>query len=172
MSEAHLHAFIGGMTSCGKTHLAKDLARQFRHRGVGVIALHKADEPWPGVCVNWQTSDVERFMAKYRQCQRVVAFMEMADAEVEKYDDRFHKCATRDRHLGNRCFFIAQRPAAVHPAIRENCEGLYLFTCGAAAKVWAAEFCDPEIIQASRLPKYNFVYKANRYAPARLMKLT
>jgi hypothetical protein len=60
----------------------------------------------------------------------------------------------------------------MHPTIRENCHGLALFRCSPkAAQVWAEEFSDAEIEKASSLAQYEFIYKANRFAPAQKLKL-
>ena len=159
------HAAIIGQTTSGKTFLGQQLAKGFQAAGVGVLVLHKPREPWP--YANWQTSDPERFLAKFWQCQRCAVFMELADNGVSKWDERFHKCFTEGRHNGHRCFYLSQRAATVHPAIRENCESLYLFTVSAkAATVWSEEFCDTILLKASSIDQYHFLYKRNRYTPA------
>jgi hypothetical protein len=123
--------------------------------------------------VNWQTPDPETFLRKFWRCQNVVAFMEFADAKVEKFDDRFHDCFSQGRHNGIRCYFLSQRAAQVHPTVRENCSGLYLFSCGAkGAAVWAEEMCDDILLGAAGLQPFQFFLKANRYTPARLRVLT
>jgi len=166
------HATIAGMTMSGKTFLAQTNARAFRAAGVGTLVLHKPGERWPEACANWQTDDPEKFLVKFWKAQRCACFMELSDAAVSKWDERFHACFTRGRHHGHRCFFVTQRAATVHPAIRENCESLYLFTCGAkGAAVWAEEFCDNVLLAAATLPQYNFMYKPTRYAPAKRMIL-
>jgi hypothetical protein len=169
--DIHLHAAICGQTGTGKTYLAQRLAIEFRQLGKGVIVLHKPREPWSGV--NWQTDNPELFIRKFWRCQHVIAFMEFADARVEKMDTRFHDCFSQGRHNGIRCFFLSQRAAQVHPTIRENCSGLYLFGCGAkGAAVWAEEMCDDELLAAATLPPRQFYYKPNRFEPAKPRILT
>lgn len=188
------HTAILGQTGSGKTYGAQQIARDLRRRGVGVIALHKHSEPWPADAVAWQTDSPERFAAMYWRCRSVAAFMELADADVSRFDGDFHRMFTRGRHLGIHNFYLSQRAALVHPNIRENCASLLLFSVGAkAAALWAEEMSDlalrdaeipasilpPQIAAnaerprgATGLPRHWFFYKANRFTPARLMKFS
>lgn len=167
------HGAIIGMTTSGKTTLGKEMARGFRSRGIATLVLHKPREPWPDNSVSWQTCDPETFLAKFWASRGCAVFMELADGAVSKWDERFQKCFTEGRHEGHRCFYLSQRAATVHPAIRENCESLYLFTVTrAAAKLWADEFCDDALLAAPTLPQYHFVMKPNRFTPASVKKLT
>lgn len=157
-------AFIG-QTTAGKTYAAQQLGAQFRAAGVGVLVLHKRLEPW--ACASWQTEDPDRFIAQVKRSRGCAVFMELADAHVGKYDVEFHRLFSEGRHLGHRCFYLSQRAASVHPAIRENCEMLWLFTVTAkGAALWAEDFCDEGLLKASTLPKHWFMYKPDRYTKA------
>lgn len=170
--EPHLHAIVLGKTKSGKTFLMMAKARAYRAAGIGVIALHKPREPWPASCVNWQTSDPAVFIKKFWSCQNVVAFIEMSDASVAKYNEGFWKCATEGRHNGIRCYFIGQRAPQIHPQIRDNCDGVYLFVCGhKAAKDISDEKDDPGLLKAAAMPKRWFWYKPNDFTPAKLQIL-
>lgn len=174
------HGAIIGLTSSGKTFLARSLARgfmqaKFPSKGFRVMALRKRRETWePSEC-DYQTSDPEEFIKAYQAQARInwengthtVAFLELSDADAAKYDKRFRKLFTEGRHDGFRFFYLAQRGAMVHPDVRENCVSLYLFTCGGdAAKTWAEEFCDKELLKAATLPARVFMHKETRYSPA------
>lgn len=168
------HRAIIGQTGSGKTHCAQQTAWEFRQRGVGVLVLHKPRELWPAGAVSWQTEDRDAFLRMFWAARQCACFMELADADVERSDDRFHKCFTQGRHEGHRCHYLSQRAAQVHPNIRENCESLCLFSVGMkGAKLWAEEFNDPELIGAASLKpvEHFFYYKASRSVPARKMKL-
>lgn len=170
--EPHLHALVLGKTNCGKTFLMQAKAREYRAAGIGCIVLHKPREPWPSACANWQTADPSAFIRKFWQCQNVVAFIEMSDASVGKYDAAFYKCATEGRHNGIRCYFSAQRPQQIHPDIRDNCDGLYLFALkGGAVETIAKEEGKPELLRAAMLPPRWFFYKQNDFTPIRLCTL-
>lgn len=183
------HGAIIGMTTSGKTTLGKYSAQDFVRQGIRTLILHKPREPWPKDAVWFQTESPEEYLsvweqvgtenynkAKYSRDPRVVSdacFMELADGIVDKWDDRFHKCFTQGRHDGHRCFYLSQRAASVHPAIRENCESICLFTVPKkAAQLWAEEFCDDKLLEAVTLPKNAFIYKPNRYSPASIRKLS
>lgn len=165
------HATIAGMTQSGKTFAGIELAKGFRASGVGTLVLHKPLEPWPAAAASWQTDDIERFLPMFDRARGCAVFMELSDAAVSKYDARVHRCFTAGRHLGHRVHYMTQRPATVHPAIRENCVALYLFNCAAnAAAIWAEEFNDPALLRASTLPPFVFLHKPSRFAPAVLRK--
>lgn len=160
------------MTGSGKTHCAKATARQMRALGRGTLVLHKPREPWPADCVSWQTDDPKKFLRMFWASRGCGCFMELADADVSKWDERFHLCFTQGRHEGHRCFYLSQRAAQVHPNIRENCESLCLFAVPrAAARLWADEFNEEILIGATTLPPHTFYFKASRWEPARLLKL-
>lgn len=174
------HGAILGMTESGKTFLARQMARDFRKSDIRTIVLRKELEPWSTKEAWFQTDNPEEFLSQYERIGRdnqrtgnsAVCFMELADADVDKYDIRFHRCFTRGRHMGFRCYYMTQRAASVHPAIRENCSQLYIFTVARkGAQLWADEFCDEEILKAATLPSHRFIHKETRYAPARFRVL-
>ncbi len=167
------HGAIIGATGSGKTHCAQQSAADFRAHGIGVLALHKPMEPWPAACIDWQTDDPEKFLWKFDRSRQCACFMELADTLVDKWDVRFHRCFTQGRHLGHRCFYVSQRAATIHPAIRDNCGRLYLFATNAAgARLWASEFNDAALLWASQLKPREFFFKPDRYTPAQLLTLT
>ena len=161
------HATIAGMTESGKTFGAMCLAKALRAEGVSTLVLHKPMEIWPADAASWQTDDIERFLPMFDGSRGCAVFMELSDAAVSKYDARVHRCFTAGRHLGHSVHYITQRPATVHPAIRENCSALYLFNCAPnAAAIWAEEFNDAALLRAPELPAYCFLHKPSRFAPA------
>ncbi|AHF91609.1 hypothetical protein OPIT5_16665 [Opitutaceae bacterium TAV5] len=170
MDDIH-RAIIGG-TGSGKTFVAQQWAADFRRAGIGTLVMHKPREPWPAECASWQTPDPERLQAMFWRAKRCAVFMELADAHVNKWDDRFHQCFSEGRHEGHRCFFISQYGPQVHPLIRANCSSLALFaTTKKAAKAWAEEFNDEGLMGAVTLPPHMFYFKPSRYQPAVLRKV-
>ena len=166
-----LHRAIIGCVGSGKTFSCQQTAREFYAAGVGVLVLHKPREPWP--VASWQTDDVERFKRMYWAAKRCACFMELADADVNKYDDDFVRMFTLGRHEGHRNFFISQYGQQVNRVIRMNCSSLALFATGrTAAKAWAEEFNDEELLKACQLPPRWFYLKRSRYEPARLVTLS
>lgn len=168
------HAAIIGSTGSGKTYLAQDLARIALRRGRGVMVLHKEREPWPLPAgpLTFQTHNPEHFLAVYWRARSCDCFMELADADVDKFDSRFHRCFTQGRHEGHRNFYLSQRAAMVHPNVRENCASLYLFAVPIkGARLWADEFNDAALLAATTLPPRYFFHKPSRFRPARLCTL-
>lgn len=160
------HAAIIGMTTSGKSTLAKKLCEEFNRAGVPTLALCKPGEPYPA---QWQTTDADAFLAKFWASRGCAAFMEMSDVGIDKFDTRFHEPFSKGRHHGHRVFYVSQRHTQVHPCIRENCENLYLFRVSQkSAAIWAEEFADDGILAATSAPRYHFVM-CGRYTPARLM---
>ena len=169
---SQLHFALFGQTGTGKTFAAQQFARFMRARGLGVLALHKPLEAWPADAVSWQTPDPEAYLWKWERSRRCGCFMELADAFVDKWDARFHRCFSSGRHLGHRCFYITQRAALVHPNIRDNCSSLCLFAVPTnAARLWAMDFNDENLLRAVNLPPRYFFFKPSRYDSARLMTL-
>lgn len=193
MTPPDFHTACLGQTGSGKTFATQCIAASIITQGMKTIVLHKPDEPWSAASASWQTHDPEEYLRMYWASRNVACFMELSDADVGKYDKRFHDCFTRGRHGGRHNFYLSQRAAQVHPNIRENCASLLLFSVGkAAANLWAEEMNDPRLVSgpipssimtadqlagdvkcgAMALPKHYFFYKPNRYTSARLMKLS
>lgn len=167
-----LHRAIIGGTGSGKTFHAQSSARLVRSVERATLVLHLDMEPWPADCVTWQTSDPDRFIRMYWASRNCDCFMELADADVDKFDTRFHKAFTRGRHWGHRNYFLSQYGPTVHPIIRANCTSLSLFAVNdMVAKAWAQEFNDKALLAASRLPPHWSLFKADRFTPVRLIKL-
>lgn len=167
-----MHRAIIGMTGSGKTHSAKGTARDVKASGRGVLVLHKPREPWPAECASWQTSDPAEFLRVYWASRSCDCFMELADADVSKWDEGFHKCFSQGRHEGHRNYYLSQRAAMVHPNIRENCSSLCLFAVPIkGARLWAEEFNDPTLLRAVTLPPFFFFFKPSRFSPAQLLKV-
>lgn len=167
------HRAIVGQTGSGKTFAAQRMALAYATRGIGVLVLHKPREAWKLVGKSWETDDPDAFLRMFWAARSCACFMELADADVSKFDERFHKCFSQGRHEGHRCFYITQRAGQVHPNIRENCESLCLFAVGMkAAKLWTEEFNDDLLLFTSTLQPHEFFFKANRYVPAKRMKLS
>lgn len=168
-----LHRAIIGGTGSGKTFSGQQSARRVRALGRSTLVLHLDMEPWPRECASWQTSDPDEFIRMYWAARNCDAFMELADADVDKFDDRFHKAFTRGRHWGHRNYFLSQYGPTVHPIIRANCTSLCLFAVNnMVAKAWSLEFNDPALLEAAKLPPRWFYFKADRFTPVRLMQVS
>jgi GNAT superfamily N-acetyltransferase len=181
------HFAVIGMTGSGKTFGAQCMAEDYRRRGIGTLVLHKPNESWPSSAASWQTDHVPTFLRMYDAARQCACFMELADAEASKYDADVRKTFTQGRHTGHRNYFLAQRGAQVHPDVRENCIGVFMFNqVEKSARLWADDFNEPGFIKAPIppaiidgntgkfgamcLPPHWCFYKPNRFAPIKLMK--
>jgi len=172
------HVAIIGLTGSGKTFLARQLARIYKNKGEEVLCLHKEKEPWLKNEVNLQTSNIEIFLQKIEERNMLnssnsinsdslkgyVLFMELADADADKYDLRVRRLFRQGRHDGHKIHYLTQRSKTVHPDVRENCHELMLFACSAnSAKEWSEEFNAPILKSAKSLPKYQFFHCRDRF---------
>jgi len=161
------HGSFFGRSGTGKTWKARKLAATFRRSGVPVLALTPPNQEAVWVEANWATADVDRFVARAMASRGCALFMELSDSGTSKYDDRIERLFTFGRHLGHRCFFVAQRFNQVSPTVREQCAFLWLFKTGPkATATLAEEFADPLLLQAAGLPDRCFMFKEGN-APAR-----
>lgn len=171
------HGAYLGMTTSGKTFAAQQEALDFHWQGIGLLILHKPRERWPlpaGPKI-WQTDNPDDYLRMFWASRGCACFMELADADVEAADTRFHRCFTQGRHEGHRCYFLSQRAAQVHPNIRENCVSLHLFAVSSrAAKLWAEEFADDALLGAAEINPQDhlFYHIPARGTKARLVTLT
>jgi hypothetical protein len=167
-----LHTAIIGTTGSGKTHLARNFAAIARAGGVSTLILHKPREIWPQNAADWQTDDPARYQSMFWRAKGCFCVMELADADVDKWDREFHKCFSQGRHEGHRCVYVSQYGPQVHPIIRINCDALALFaTNKRAAATWAEEFNDERLMLAANLKPREFFWKPSRFDPARLLTL-
>jgi len=155
------HCLILGMTESGKTTLAKELAAQYRAKGVGVLVLDPlADPSWPA---DYRTDDPEEFMRVFWESRQCAVFIDEAGEAVGRYDEVMNKSATRGRHWGHNCHYITQRGVQLSPTVRDQCGHLFLFTTALNdAKTHANEWCQPELINARQLTQGQY-YHCTRY---------
>lgn len=138
------HSLILGMTETGKTTLARDLAAVYRSQGWKNIALDPLRDPrWP---CDYITDDGGEFLEVFWASRRCMAFMDEGGESVGRYNDEMQTTATRGRHLGHSCHFIAQSAVQLAPIVRDQCTHLFLFCSGAkSGKTLAEEFNAPEL---------------------------
>jgi len=159
------HGLILGMTESGKTTLAKKLARDFKASGIGVIVLDPMHDPnW--VC-DFKTDNQEKFLDVLWRSKSCAVFIDEAGEAVGRYAELMHRTATKGRHWGHRCFYIAQRITQIAPLVRDQCSHLFLFNSSLGdSKIHANEWNHKELEQAFTLRQGEYFY-CTRYSPVR-----
>jgi hypothetical protein len=153
------HCLTLGSCGTGKTYFNQRLAAGFQKAGMGVLALiPQGFPPWPEA--DRTLYDPAVFLDTAHKARRCALFIEMSDANISRYDNEFIHLATFSRHLGHRCFFIAQRHTQISATIRDQCGTLFIFRVGAkTAAILAEEFVDPALNDAPTLQGHSYIVK-------------
>lgn len=144
------HVLILGMTESGKTTLARNLSAYYKHQNYGVLVLDPLCDPrW--TC-DFITDDQEEFLDVFWRSRRCIAFLDEGGESVGRYDTAMQQTATRGRHWGHSCHFIAQRATQLAPLVRDQCSRLFLFCSSIKdGKLLSEEFNKPELETCSQL---------------------
>ena len=145
------------MTESGKTTLAKQLARTYKHNNIGVLVLDPLNDG--GWSCDFITSDPEEFLRVYWDSCQCMVFIDESGDSVGRYDNAMIKTATRGRHWGHSNHYITQRGQQIARTVRDQCSNLFLFnTALEDCKVHAKEWNKPELIEAARLPQGEYFH--------------
>lgn len=181
------HSLIFGMTESGKTTLGKQMAHAYFREDFGVIVLDPMCDPgWKPpqgneLDIEWkyqlkkryyQTDDPEEFLRVFWDSRQCMVFIDEAGDAVGKYDHAMQQTATKGRHWGHCVHFLSQRGAQLSPTVRHQCSHMFLFTTAKQdAELLAREWNQPELVNASQLPQFEF-YHVQRYAPLKRGKVS
>lgn len=155
------------MTESGKTTKARRLAANYKRQGIGVIVLDPLRDP--GWNADFITDDQEEFLDVFWRSRSCAAFLDEGGESVGRYDLAMQKTATRGRHCGHSCHYVAQKATQLAPIVRDQCSHLFLFTSGlASAKMLAEEFNKPDLLQATQLQMYSY-FHATRFGHCKLV---
>lgn len=155
------------MTESGKTTKARRLAASYKKQGIGVIVLDPLRDP--GWNADFITDDQEEFLDVFWRSRSCAAFLDEGGESVGRYDLAMQKTATRGRHCGHSCHYVAQKATQLAPIVRDQCSHLFLFTSGlASAKMLAEEFNKPDLLQATQLQMYSY-FHATRFGQIQLV---
>jgi hypothetical protein len=163
------HSLILGMTESGKTSLAKQLARGYKERGIGVLVLDPMNDPeW---ACDYKTDDVDEFLSVYWNSRRCAAFIDEAGEAVGQYDTAMHRTATKGRHWGHANHYISQRGTMIACTVRDQCSHLFLFaTALKDSKIHAAEW-NADILKSANALKQGEYYHSTRFGAVEKIKL-
>lgn len=151
------HVLILGMTESGKTTLAANLVKVYKRNQYGVIVLDELQDP------RWQadyiTDDPEEFLQVFWQSRECIAVIDEGGESVGRYDKAMQKTATRGRHWGHSCHYIAQRASQLAPIVRDQCTHLFLFCSSAKdGKLLAEEWNKPELAECSNFKQGEYIH--------------
>jgi hypothetical protein len=151
------HVLILGMTLSGKTYKAKELSRAYKKANVGVLVLDPLQDPEWGA--DFITDDPEKFLVTFWQSRSCMAFMDESGESVGRYDLAMQKTATRGRHWGHTCHYIAQRASQLAPLVRDQCTRLFLFCSSTKdGEILSREWNRPELETCSQLKQGEYFY--------------
>lgn len=158
------HVLILGMTESGKTTKARQLAANYRRQGIGVIVLDPLKDPqWNA---DFITDDQEEFLDVFWRSRSCAAFLDEGGESVGRYDLAMQKTATRGRHCGHSCHYIAQKATQLAPIVRDQCSYLYLFRSGMqSCKLLAEEFSQDELLKGAQLRMYSYIFTSRFSQP-------
>lgn len=151
------HVLIVGTTESGKTTLARNLAAHYKRNGYGVLVLDPLSDPrWP---CDFITADADEFLDVFWRSRKCIAFMDEGGESVGRYDLAMQKTATRGRHWGHSCHYVAQDPTQLAPIVRAQCSHLFAFALSLRqSKVLAEEFNEPQLETCTKLRQGEYIH--------------
>lgn len=151
------HVLIVGITESGKTTLARRLAASYKRQGYTILVLDPLRDPrWNA---DFITSDPQHFLEVFWKSRRCMVFMDEGGESVGRYDLAMQKTATRGRHMGHSCHYIAQNAVQIAPIIRDQCTHLFLFNSPMrSCKALAEEFNRPELLNGVNFKQGEYIH--------------
>lgn len=145
------------MTLSGKTTLARSLCSYAKKQGVGVIVLDPIRDPaWQA---DFITDNEYEFLRVFWASRSCLALMDEGGESVGRYNLAMQKTATRGRHAGHTCVYVAQKATQLAPIVRDQCTNLFLFTSSARdGKVLAEEWNKPELALCHTYEQYEYAH--------------
>jgi len=144
------------MTESGKTTLAKQLARTYKAKQVGVLVLDPLFDNWE---CDRQLNDANEFLQVYWASRSCMVFIDESGDAIGRYEKAMIQTATRGRHWGHSNHYITQRANSVALTVRDQCSHLFLFASGFEdCKTHAKEWNQPELIQAANFEKGEYFH--------------
>lgn len=149
---------IVGPSECGKTFLAKSLARVHMRAGRPVLVCDPLGSKWPA---KWVTTDGGALMARAKASLDSTLFIDESGLAFDR-DRHFRWLAVTSRHHGHVVYMLMQDYTQLLPEMRKQCTQLYLFACHPdEAEIWARQF--PKAAQAittlaPNLNQYEFLH--------------
>ena len=158
------HAIILGVSGCGKTTLAKQLAGRMQRVAVcefgGSKRVGKTNWGKPA----FHTMDIDSLLYFAQHNIRCNIFIDDAGDNMRRSKD-FDFFTTCGRRWGHTVFLITQRANQLTPNIRTNCETIYCFRQSDYDVELLLQDFPTDFNKAKTLPKYEFLAQRDRFSP-------
>ncbi|EIQ00200.1 hypothetical protein OpiT1DRAFT_04742 [Opitutaceae bacterium TAV1] len=150
------HTGIFGPGQCGKTFGCKALSRaHWTDDRRPSLVLDPNNEDWGPQALVF--TDMSRFLPVVWKKRDCAVFIDEATMTIDR-NTAFTDLFTRIRHRGHYLHVIGHRATVLQPVQRDQFSVLFLFRQSpGAAKIWAEEWADDRILQATTLVKYEFL---------------
>ena len=159
-----------GMTESGKSTLGKLLAKQLVAQGKTVAVFDPIYDPdW---VATFKTDDISELREYLEKTRSVYVFVDESGEVFNEGNDTSNAwLATRSRHYGHSCFFLAQRAIQVPKTMRDQCGKLFLFTSSASdGMIHCEEWNKQELRRCNELPQMHF-YTGTRFGTLERMEI-
>ena len=150
---------IIGMSLSGKTTLAKHLSRSYwtRHK-IRSFVLDPNNERYGAHALVMQ--DENKFWEIVWKTRGSLVIVDEAAETIARNDD-LTPVFTRLRHLDHKLLVVAHRATNLTPIMREQVDTVYLFRQSEKnCEIFAEIMAEPELLKATGLPKYHYIYCA------------
>lgn len=153
-----LHTGIFGPSLSGKTTLAKSLsAKLYRDHQIGSLVLDPLMDQWGEGAKVFSAEDEEKFWAAVWSEKRKMVVVDEGTEMIARSRELI-PAFTRIRHRGHKLFVIGHRGDSLLPVMRDQISELYLFRqTEKSAQIWADQFTNEDILQATQLEQYEFI---------------
>lgn len=159
-----------GMSLSGKTTLAKHISAQYwRKKNMRSFVLDPNGEIYGSHALVFQ--DEEKFWETVWKTRDALVIVDEA-AETINSDKTLVPVFTRLRHLNHKLLVIGHRATNLLPIMREQIDTVYLFRQSEKSAAFFAEtFSEPRLLEATKLPKYQYIY-AEMYSVPKVFQTT
>lgn len=119
------HTLVVGITGTGKTTLVRKLAAELSRNKPVLVLTPCIDDDWSFASL--VSSDLEFFSQVVFANKNCIVIVDEGAEMAGQFDKLAVPLASRTRHNGHICFFLAQRPTMINKSIRGNCRNLFCF---------------------------------------------
>lgn len=168
-----LHSCIFGPGLSGKTVLARYFSRiAFLKRNRRTLVLDPVQSEWGEQAETFDATREEDFWRMVWSTKDKLVIVDESTEMINRRTDLI-PAFTRIRHNRHKLLIVGHRGSVtLLPIMRDQMSSLYLFRqTDKACEVWAEQFVDERIYQATKLKQYQFLW-AELWGDVRIQQLT